>query len=411
VVTAEPFLLGVNYWPRAKAMYWWADFDPGEVREEFAMIRELALSHVRIFLLWESFQPRPRVIDGTALDNLRTVADIASETGLVLEPTFFTGHMSGPNWAPDWLLDRSHAAPPGGRQVVSLERPAAASHDIYNPYVEPFVLDAERLQLRTVCAALRDHPAIWGWSLGNAPDLLARPPTAAAGRAWMAEMAAAIRDVDPSHPVLIGLHGASVHGDVGLRIDDAAATTDVSVMHGYSIYDGLARSPLDPELVPFTAALTTSLAGRPILFEEFGVNTKLPDGPSHWEELATWDGGSRPAYFASDADAAAYYAGVLARLHALGCLGAFAWCFGDYAEELWDRPPCDLQRHERFFGLYRADGSLKPMGQAVREFATAAPTVREPLRRLDLDMTPDAFYGDPERYLPALYAAYLEDER
>jgi hypothetical protein len=28
----EPFMLGVNYWPRAKAMYWWADFDPGEVR-------------------------------------------------------------------------------------------------------------------------------------------------------------------------------------------------------------------------------------------------------------------------------------------------------------------------------------------------------------------------------------------
>ena len=54
----EPFVLGVNYWPRRKAMYWWSQFDPGEVRDEFALIRELGLTIVRIFLLWRSsFSP------------------------------------------------------------------------------------------------------------------------------------------------------------------------------------------------------------------------------------------------------------------------------------------------------------------------------------------------------------------
>ena len=47
---SEPFLLGVNYWPRRKAMYWWSDFDAGEVREELSIIRELGLSAVRLFL-------------------------------------------------------------------------------------------------------------------------------------------------------------------------------------------------------------------------------------------------------------------------------------------------------------------------------------------------------------------------
>ena len=59
-MTAAPersFVLGVNYWPRAKAMGWWADFDAGEVREELAMIRDLGIDVVRVFLLWESFQP------------------------------------------------------------------------------------------------------------------------------------------------------------------------------------------------------------------------------------------------------------------------------------------------------------------------------------------------------------------
>ena len=44
----QPFTLGVNYWPRRKAMYWWSNFDRGEVREEFAIIRDCGLSLVRI---------------------------------------------------------------------------------------------------------------------------------------------------------------------------------------------------------------------------------------------------------------------------------------------------------------------------------------------------------------------------
>jgi endo-1,4-beta-mannosidase len=403
----DPFLLGVNYWPRAKAMWLWADFDAGEVREELAMIAGLGLTHVRVFLLWESFQPAPDSVDPAALANLRTVADLAADARLLLEPTFFTGHMSGPNWAPDWLLDPARPIRRGGRQVVSLRRWTSATSDIHDPYATPFVLDAERLQLREVCASLADHPALWAWSLGNESDLFAQPATAEIGRAWMRAMTETIRKVDPGHPVLIGLHGASVHADVGLRIDHAAAETDISVMHGYSIYDTLARQPLDPELVPFTAALTAALAGRPVLYEEFGVNTQVPDGASHWEDLATWDGGTRRAYFASEDDAAAYYGAVLERLHRGGCLGAFAWCFGDYGPHLWDRPPCDLQKHERFFGLYRADGTLKPMGAVMRDFAARSPTVRDAERTLDLDLTPDEFYADPERHLPGLYERWL----
>jgi hypothetical protein len=47
----QPFTLGVNYWPRRKAMYWWSDFTVGEVREEFALIAGLGLTLVRVFLL------------------------------------------------------------------------------------------------------------------------------------------------------------------------------------------------------------------------------------------------------------------------------------------------------------------------------------------------------------------------
>src|SRR5690606_4044444 len=113
------FVLGVNYWPRRKAMYWWSDFDAGEVREEFAIIRDLGMSLVRIFLLWDDWQPAPDVVDPEALANLGTVLDIASSLSLKLDITFFTGHMSGPNWAPGWMLLPGEPLPPRVRQLVS----------------------------------------------------------------------------------------------------------------------------------------------------------------------------------------------------------------------------------------------------------------------------------------------------
>lgn len=405
MASGDPFLMGINYWPRRKAMYWWADFDAGEVREEFAMVRDIGLTHLRLFLLWESFQPEPHRVDAKAVADLRTVCDIAAETGLKLQPTFFTGHMSGPNWAPDWLLS-NRPIRKGERQIVSLGRRTGSPTTIYNTYTEPFVIEAEKLQLRTVCGALKDHPAVWAYSLGNEPDLFCRPPDARTGRRWVAEMVRTIKSVDPTRPVLIGLHTASIDGDVGLRVDDIAGETDISVMHGYSIYHPLARHALDPDYVPFTACLTASLAGRPVLYEEFGINTNWPDAPSHWSPLTNWDGTTRKVFFASEDDAAAYYAGVLPRLQRMGCLGAFAWCFPDYDPKLWDRPPCDLQPFERFFGLYRADGSLKPMGKVVADFARSAPKVRPAERAVPLPVPADEYYRDPGKHLRGMYERF-----
>ncbi len=215
-----------------------------------------------------------------------------------------------------------------------------------------------------------------------------------------------IRSVDPHRPVLAGLHGASLEADVGFRIGDVAAETDVSVMHGYPIYSSIARGPLDPDFVPFTAALSAALAGRPVLYEEFGVNTDAPDGSSHWRELVLWGHRSRRAHFASERDAAAYFAAVLPGLVRVGSLGAFAWCFSDYAPSLWNEPPCDFQVHERFFGLLRPDGSLKPTAQVMREFALTRPRVAVPERSVELDGPADEYYRDPARRMRDLYQRF-----
>jgi len=397
-----PFLLGVNYWPRRKAMDWWTNFDPAEVRDEFALLAELGLHLVRIFLRWEDFQPSPDTVSPQALADLATVADLAAEHDLKLDVTFFTGHMSGPNWSPGWLLDGSPPAP-GARQMISGGQ--VVKSGLHNPYVTPHVLAAEQALLRAVITRLRQHPAIGLWNLGNEPDLFAWPPSAAAGRNWVRNLVRFIKDLDPSHPVTCGLHFASLTQDNGLRVPDVFAETDLAVMHAYPMYVPWAREPLDPDFVPYACALTSALAGKPVLMEEFGGCTAPPGEPSVvWE----WPGfeGARQQFMASEEALAEYLAAVLPRLVAGGVTGALLWCFADYAPELWERPPCDLFRHERHFGLVRPDGSLKPHAQVLRRFAAARPMV-QPLPAFALPVSAADYYRDPGRWSQELYPHYL----
>ncbi len=406
---SQPFTLGVNYWPRHKAMYWWSQFEAGEVRDEFALIASLGLQVVRLFLLWDDFQPAPDVVDQTCLENLGKVCDIAAENGLKLDVTFFTGHMSGPNWAPGWLLGgpRPVRRQKWLRQVVSGGKPTRRGYR--NPYHDPMALAAQKLQLQTVVGAYKDHSAMWMWNLGNEPDLFDWPQSPEAGREWVKEMVAAIRGLDSRHPVTCGLHAASLNEHNNLRIDHVYGETDVAVMHSYPMYTSLARHPLDPDFVPFTCALTAALCGKPVLMEEFGGCTAPPGEPSQtWKWRAY--GRPRTQFMASEEDLAEYLRQSLPRLVEVGAQGALVWCFADYAPELWDRPPCDQSRHERFFGLVRPDGSLKPHAQVLKQFAATHSVIQPIPEFARLAVNPDEFYDTataPDVRLPDLYQAYL----
>ncbi|MCB9450609.1 MAG: cellulase family glycosylhydrolase [Anaerolineaceae bacterium] len=403
---AQPFVLGVNYWPRRKAMYWWSDFDAGEVRDEFALIADLGMNVVRLFLLWDDWQPTPDTVSTECLKNLETVCDIAAEHGLGLDVTFFTGHMSGPNWSPGWLLASQAAAPsPHCKQLVSGGQIVPCGYR--NMFSDPVALVASRRLLTTVVAALKDHPGIWMWNLGNEPDLFAWPSDAAAGRAWVREMTQLIKTLDDKHPVTCGLHVASLHEDNGLRVDQVFAETDVAVMHGYPMYLPWAQHSLDPDLVPYTCALVSALCGKPTLMEEWGGCTNTPGKPSEtWEWTAY--GQPRTQFMASEEDLAAYVAAVLPRLVEVGATGAMLWCFADYSEDLWEKPPCKESKHERFFGLVRPDGSLKPHAEAIRAFAKSRPIVNtNPARQVALNITPDEFYTAPAAHTVRLYQQYL----
>lgn len=403
-MNAQPFITGVNYWPRKKAMYWWNQFCADEVREEFGIIKQLGMDVVRIFLLWEHWQPDPHSVDKTALRNLEQVCDIAAQLGLKLNITFFTGHMSGPSWSPEWMLRHGEPMAPGIRQVVTGGRAVNCAYT--NPYSDPETIRAGERLVRTVVEQFHDHPAVGIWNLGNESDLFARPPTAAKGAEWARRMTGLIHELDDQHPVTWGLHSGSLLEDTGLRVHEIFAEVDLAVMHGYSMYCNWVRGPLDSAYVPFICALTQALCGKPVLMEEFGGCTTAPGQPF---EVLKWPRYGKPVeqYMASEQDLADHIEAILQGLLDVGATGAILWCYADYYKKLYNLPPCEESLHERTFGLVRPDGSLKPHAEVIRRFRAANPLVRQPVRQVKLDISPDEYYSDPVTHAQRLFQQFI----
>ncbi|HEY2981594.1 MAG TPA: glycoside hydrolase family 2 TIM barrel-domain containing protein, partial [Anaerolineales bacterium] len=304
-----------------------------------------------------------------------------------------------------WLL--GGPLPPHGwiRDVVS--RGKVVQGGYRNMFHDPIALSAARTMLRSVVAALKQHAGIWMWNLGNEPDLFAWPNDYKAGREWIRNMVGLIHGLDRVHPVTCGLHGDSLARDNGLRIDQVCAETDVAVMHSYPMYSSWARQPLDPDFVPFTCALTAALCGKPVLMEEFGGCTAQPGEASHIMEWKAY-GTQRKQFMASEEDLAEFLRLTIPKLQDSGATGAMVWCFADYIPELWGLPPCDNAPHERFFGLVRPDGSLKPHAKVIQEFAATNPQAKPIPDHARLTVDPDEFYKDPGKLIPRLYAEYLK---
>jgi endo-1,4-beta-mannosidase len=316
--------------------------------------------------------------------------------------------MSGSNWSPRWLLGGD--LPPAAhkhwlRDVISEGKRTDKGYR--NMFHNEMALSAERLLLKTVVGALKDHSGIWMWNLGNEPDLFAWPQTSDDGAAWVKDMIGLIKEIDPNHPVTIGLHGDSLHRDNGLRVDKIYAHTDVAVMHSYPMYTPWARQPLDPDFVPFTCALTAALSGKPVLMEEFGGCTALPGAVTYNMKWTETNGRRREQFMAGEEDFAEFLSLTIPKLQESGATGAMLWCFADYISELWDLPPCQNAVHERFFGLVRSDGSLKPHAKVIQKFAATKPQIKPTPEYARFKIRADDFYENPMPFLLDFYAQYL----
>jgi endo-1,4-beta-mannosidase len=382
----RPFLLGVNYWPRDRAMAMWrGGIDRRRVFEDLAEIRDLGLDVVRLFLFWQDFQPTEGTISERALADLVAVTEEAGRLSLQLMPTFFVGHMSGVNFLPSW------ARRPGAALVgpfAHLFRRLPEGDEIGDVYAEPALLAAQLEQAVAVVKALKSHHrAIYAYDLGNEPSLVYAPKTPERALSWSETLAGALRGEDPSAKVTVGTFQGDLEHDTGFWPSALKRSTDLLSVHGYPSYAPWTGKTLDPDCLPFLVHLTRALAGGgEALAGEFGA----PYAPHGFTED----------------EIGAFLAATLPKIRAAGALGAFVWNFSDYEPPLAPTPPFDKAPHEMAFGILRADGTRKPAALALKEFAARRPEVvsREPA----LEVSEAEFYRDPYRNLTALYQRYKE---
>ena len=384
------FELGVNYWPRRRAMYMWREFDVVEVRDEMAQIADIGFDVVRIFALAEDFLPAPRTVPAAMVARLVEVARAAKDAGLRVVPTLLVLNMSGRIWWPPWMLDA------GGRPA-----------DLFS---DPALLRSQALLADACARALAGDDAIRAFDLANEIDDAQRPRSRDAGWLWTSVLANTVRRAAPGTPVQVGAHLPSLTATNNMRVDDLASVADEDVMHAYPLYCETARSFLDPELVPFSCALTAGLSGsgRRPLMQEFGLCTAPPGAIGH-TIIDDFLGQPREQYLASEEEAADYYRAVLDRLVQTGAAGAYAWCYADYDARLFDRPPLATAIRERTFGLVRADGREKPAAAVfrdVRKRRDAGALVRSEIAPV-LDVSADDYYRAPADHFARLYARWL----
>lgn len=357
------FLLGVNYWPRRSAMYMWQRFNIDEIGEDMARIKALGLDVVRLFLMWEAFQPAPNAMDETALRRFDAVMERIAGAGLQAMPTLFCGHMSGVNWLPAWTLERT----PSEGRFRTVTNDAVVDRAIGDFYADPELLAAQTFFARRVGERVADHPALFAWDLGNEFSNLRVPTTAQDAAEWSARLTDAL-EASSGAAVSAGMHGEDFDKDRILRPSSIARPWPFATMHGYSVYSAFARDRLDANVVPFLCQLQQSFSGKRVLFSEFG-NPECPPGASVVDGFAC---------LAED-EMARYARATIDRLHARGALGAFWWCWADYDPALAALPPFDRAPHELRFGIVRSDGTAKPVAATLAQIASEGRSVVEQL--------------------------------
>jgi len=386
----KDFVIGCNYFASNAGCNMWHDWDERAVDEDFAALKANGMDAVRIFPIWPDFQPLQAVmrqrqvvkeyyVNGKPLDNspegkagidpvvgqrYRKVIALAEKHGMSLMVEMITGWMSGRNYVPAAFMNR-------------------------NVITDALV---NRWQVRLIeylVHTAKDSPAVIAWGLGNETNCMDTVDRDQACT-WTALLTRTIRAMDPTRPIVSGMHGLAVSSEQrAWHMEDQGEHNDVTTIHPYPAYtphchrDGL----LDIRTILHSAAesqLTAHIAGKPCLAQEVGVL-----GPM----------------FGSDEISAEYMKSVMWSLWAgndLGCI----WWMGFDAD--CSEAPYDWQASERELGFMTQDRQPKPVLKAMRAFRETLDTLPEPCR-FPSESTSDAvcFLTGRQDHWGVAYAAHI----
>lgn len=355
----QEFRTGCNYWASHAGTDMWHDWRPEVVEDDFRKLASLKLKVVRLFPLWPDFQPLKRLakvcnnayelrwkddqpvprdadgiqsgVDPVMIERFRFVCDCAEKYGIKLGIGLVTGWMSGRMFAP----------------------PAFEQNNLLG---DPIVIRWQLKLVRRLVREFRNHPAVAFWGIGNECNCLGSSDRYS-GALWAETITDAIRSEDPTRPVVAGMHSLKPIAVTSMAdlhswgIQDMGEIFDVLTVHPYPSFTphmSIDRIVGIKNTFHATAEahLYGDIANRPCVAEELG--TLAPS----WGNEKT---------------AANYLRNTLLNLWAHDCEGLYWWCGFDQLN--LSHPPYQWCGVERELGLFRNDGSCKPVGEVMKKFS------------------------------------------
>lgn len=337
---AAPLRFGANYTPRSQWMHAWMSLDVDEVRRDFAALADLGLDHVRIFPLWTLLQPNRTLIRAEAVDDVRTVIDVAAEFGLDASVDVIQGHLSSFDFIPSWLF---------------------TWHD-KNMFTHPDALSGQAELVTRLGERLGDAENFLGFTLGNETDQFSAqthpspwPVTEADAANWITTLLDAARAAAPKQQHVHSEYDAAWYMDGhGFTPALASRLGDLTTVHSW-IFNGTAqryggRSVASDRHAEYLIELARAFAtdpARAIWLQEVGApsNCLTPEQTPDFLEATLRS---------------------VARTESLW--GVTWWCSHDVSRDLGDFPELEYS-----LGLIDQSGAAKPIG---RRFAELIPELR-----------------------------------
>ena len=346
------FSVGVNYWASHAGTQMWSKFSAEEVEKDFIALRNSGVNTVRIFPLWEDFQPvkllaecgnnfreisfldgsplpatglRSFGLDPVMMERFRTVADLALKHELKLVVGLLTGWMSGAMFVPPALADK-------------------------NLFEDFQAIRLAEMFLRGFVTEMKDHPAIVAWEPGNECNCLSAS-SAYSSWNWHHMVTSTIRLIDRSRPVFSGMHGGKNSINKSNNLIMQGELFDALTTHPYPAFTPhCGKSALNnvPAIYHATAESVyyRGVSGKPAFVEEIGAF-----GPNYLSEERT--------------DAYLYTVLYSALIHDLGSV--LWWC-GFSFDRCADNAPYRWGAMERELGAMKSDRAADGAGKAMKRF-------------------------------------------
>ena len=382
------FVVGCNYWASHAGTAMWADWQPVAVERDFKILSSSGLQVLRVFPLWPDFQPirfmrgfggspvEVRLGEelpgddeagraGVSADAISHFADfcrLADKYGLRLIVGLITGWMSGRYFVPPALE---------GRNVLT----------------DPVAILWQTRFVKYFVGRFLGNKSIVAWDLGNECNCLANV-TREEAWVWTSAIVNTVRSVDPSRPIVSGMHGLSAGPGGPWTCEDQGELTDLLTTHPYPIFTPYCDyDPVNTMRATLHAdaqtRLTADIGGKPCLVEEIGTLGQM---------------------IASEQVVAESIRVRLFSLWAHDCHGLLWWCSSD--QDHLEHAPYDWYAVERELGLVRKDGSAKPvLGEfgLFRAFLDTFPFTPLPKRIIDAV----CILSDSQDAWPVAYSSFV----